>query len=108
MKCIIKINNYLQCSSISGTDLVLLSSRHNEPSSSLSENSDNCGWWDDTKKVVHSCRIKTGFEQLAGEAALVTADPTKRLAVSSWALITCCCLSQENKPFRPDEQKQRK
>lgn len=54
---------------------------------------------------MHSCRIKTGLEQLAGDAALVTADPSRRLAVSSWALITCRCRSRENElPLQPREQ----
>lgn len=68
---------------MSGTDLVLLSSRQSEPSSSLSEKRDSCGWCEDTRNVVHSCLMSTGFEQLAGEGALVMADPTRRLAVSS-------------------------
>lgn len=79
---------YLQCSSISGTDLVLFSSRQSEPSSSLSENTDSWGWCEDTRNVVHSCLMSTGFEQFAGDGALVMAEPTSRLAVSSWALIT--------------------
>lgn len=36
---------------------------------------------------MHSWRIRTGFEQLEGEGALVKDGLTSRLAVSSWLLI---------------------
>lgn len=75
---------YLQCSSISGTDLVLFSSKHSEPSSSLSENTESCGCWDDTRKVVHSWRIRTGLVKFEGDEVFIKGCwPNRRLAVSS-------------------------
>lgn len=101
------VNSYLQWSSISGTDLVLFSSKQTEPSSSLSENTDSWGWCDDTRNVVHSWRINTGFEQFAGDEALVRDGwPTRRLAVSSWLLILPTSILTRLQPFEQKNQRQ--